>query len=81
MFHSRVGSGASLGQALALPTNITLGWKGMPGINTLAYYKIFVNYGQKSFIALGLGANVIQLFLLVIYEFSNEARAFVRIAW
>ncbi len=30
--------GASLGQAPALPTNITLGWKGLPGINTLAYY-------------------------------------------
>ncbi len=31
--------GASLGQTLVLPTNIRLGWKGLPGINTLAYYK------------------------------------------
>jgi hypothetical protein len=31
--------GASLGQALALPANIRLGWKGFPGTNTLAYYE------------------------------------------
>jgi len=30
--------GASLGQATALPANIRLGWKGLPGTNTLAYY-------------------------------------------
>ncbi len=24
---------------LASPTNIRLGWKGLPGTNTLAYYK------------------------------------------
>jgi hypothetical protein len=27
------------GRLLALPANIRLGWKGLPGINTLAYYK------------------------------------------
>jgi len=32
-------NGASLGQALALSENIRLGWKGLPGTNTLAYYK------------------------------------------
>ncbi len=33
-------SGASLsGRLLALPTNIRLGWRGFPGINTLAYYE------------------------------------------
>ncbi len=37
---------------LALPTNIRLGWEGLPGTNTLAYYERFVNYGRKSFIAL-----------------------------
>jgi len=31
--------GSSLGQALALPTNIILGWKGLPGSNTIAYYE------------------------------------------
>jgi len=30
---------ASLRQTLALFTNITLSWKGLPGTNTLAYYK------------------------------------------
>jgi len=27
------------GRFLALPTNIRLGWKGLPGTNTLAYYQ------------------------------------------
>jgi hypothetical protein len=32
-------SGAPLeGRLLALPTNIRLGWKSMPGTNALAYY-------------------------------------------
>jgi hypothetical protein len=31
---------------LALPENITLCWKGLPGINTLAYLP-FVSYGDK----------------------------------
>ncbi len=31
--------GTSLGLAPALPTNIRLGWKGMPGTNAPAYYK------------------------------------------
>jgi hypothetical protein len=33
-------SGAPLyGKFLALPTNTRLGWKGLPGTNTLAYYR------------------------------------------
>ncbi len=33
-------SGAPLfGRLLALPANIRLGWKCLPGINTLAYYE------------------------------------------
>ncbi len=28
------------GRLLALPTNITLGWKGLSGINTQAYYEL-----------------------------------------
>jgi hypothetical protein len=43
-----------LGRLLALPTNNSLGWKGLPGANTLAYY-VFVTYGRKKFIALTLG--------------------------
>jgi hypothetical protein len=31
--------GASIGLPLALPANITLGWKGLPGTNTQAYYE------------------------------------------
>jgi hypothetical protein len=31
--------GASLRQALALPENIRLGWKSLPGTNFLAYYQ------------------------------------------
>jgi hypothetical protein len=31
--------GASLGYAPALPANIRLGWKSLPGTNALAYYE------------------------------------------
>jgi hypothetical protein len=31
--------GVSLGWAPASPSNIRLGWRGVPGKNTLAYYK------------------------------------------
>jgi hypothetical protein len=41
---------------LALPTNIRLGWEGLPGTNTLAYYENFQVGAVKSFVALGLGA-------------------------
>jgi len=39
--HPRVEhlKGVSLGYALALLANIRLGWKGMLGISTLAYYR------------------------------------------
>jgi hypothetical protein len=30
---------ASFGKALALPTNIRLGWKGLAGTDTLTYYE------------------------------------------
>jgi hypothetical protein len=35
------------GRLLALPANIRLGWKGLPGTNALFYYKNFVNYVDK----------------------------------
>ncbi len=39
-----------LGGSLVLPTNIRLGWKGLPGTNTIiAYFKKSVNYGRKKF--------------------------------
>jgi len=31
--------GSSIGLAPALPTNLRLGWKFLPGTNTLAYYE------------------------------------------
>jgi hypothetical protein len=31
--------GASLGQALAFPRNITISWKGFAGTNALAYWE------------------------------------------
>jgi hypothetical protein len=35
---------------LALPANIRLGWKGLPGTNTLAYYGNLKITAAKSFI-------------------------------
>jgi hypothetical protein len=42
---------------LALPTNIRLGWKGLPGTNTLAYYEYSYITDVKVFIILGPGIN------------------------
>jgi hypothetical protein len=36
---SRDHESASLGKALALPTNIRFGWNSLPGTNTQAYYE------------------------------------------
>jgi hypothetical protein len=47
------------GRLLALPTKNRLGWKGLLGKNTLAYY------GQKSFITLGPGPNNLKPFSLI----------------
>ncbi len=39
------------GMALALPTNIRLGWKGQPGTDTLAYYKLsYITTAKKFFL-------------------------------
>ncbi len=40
---------------LALPTNIRLGWKGLPGTNTLAYYENSEILAVEGLITLGLG--------------------------
>jgi hypothetical protein len=37
-----------LGRLLALPTNIRLGWRGLPGTNTPAYYDPSQITGSKS---------------------------------
>ncbi len=47
-----------LGRLLASPTNVRLGWKGLPRTNTLAYYKNLTITAVKSFIVLAPGINV-----------------------
>jgi hypothetical protein len=61
-------------KTLTLITNVRPGWKGMPGINILSYYK---NRDIKSSIKLDPGPNVIKLFTDVIYECLQQARVFV----
>ena len=63
-------SGATHRQALAFPSDIRLGWKGLPGTNSLAYYERSYLTAVKSFITLRPGPNVIKLFMSVIYGFS-----------
>jgi hypothetical protein len=50
----------SLGLALALLANITIGWQSLLGTNTVSFYKILKNAGEKSFTALASAA-VVQL--------------------
>jgi hypothetical protein len=56
--HSKVGGPhySELGRLSALPTISRLGWLiGLAQYNTLAYSAQSINYGQKSFIILGIG--------------------------
>ncbi len=39
-----------------LPTNIGVGWKGLPGTNALAYYKKSLLTAIESFLTLAPGA-------------------------
>ncbi len=45
--------GALLGQAPGLHENIGLGWEGLPGTNTLAYYEHLSIMAVKSFVTSG----------------------------
>jgi hypothetical protein len=64
-------SGAPLkSRLLALRTNIRLGWKSLPGSNTLAYNEKSLIVDKKSLIILKPGPNVIKHFLPVIYGFA-----------
>jgi len=38
---------------LALPTNIRLGWRGLPGTNALAYYEKAILTAVKTFYNIG----------------------------
>ncbi len=42
-----------MSKLLALPTNIRLGWRGLPGTNTLVYYEHSSITTAKSFITSG----------------------------
>jgi len=44
---------------LALSTNISMGWKGLPGTNTPSYLSLFISDEEKSLKMLTPGANVI----------------------
>jgi hypothetical protein len=46
----------SFRKALVLPVNFRLGWKDLPGTNTLAYSKISLITAVNFFITLGPGA-------------------------
>ncbi len=51
-----------MGRHLALFEIIKLDWEGLPGTNTLAYYKNSKITFVKSFLTLGQGVNVTKLF-------------------
>jgi hypothetical protein len=57
------------GRLLALPTNIRLGWKGLPGTNALAYFENSELTAVRSFKTLAPGACTIKLITDVIYGF------------
>jgi hypothetical protein len=60
---------ASLGWALVLPPNIILGWRGLPGTNTQAYYKNPSITAVKSYIILPPGVDLIKLFCCKFTQF------------
>jgi hypothetical protein len=76
--------GASLGWAPSLPTNIRLGWKGLPRANTQAY-QIILNNGHKKFYSTGprphhyifllsRNSRLVRLLLSVTHLFSKKER-------
>jgi hypothetical protein len=54
-------------KVVALPTNIKLGWKGLPGTSTSLLQK-YVNYGYKMLYS--TPPRTLRLFTAVIYGFS-----------
>ncbi len=65
--------------ALALLVDIRLVWKRLKVTNGLAYYGTELITALKCLIVQATGANLIKLFLSVIYGFSYKARVFVRL--
>ncbi len=44
--------------------NVRLGWKGLPGTNTPAYFGLFVFDEEKSFTTFTIGVNIIEVYFL-----------------
>ncbi len=61
-----LSGGPLYGTLPTLPTNCILGWKGLPGTNTLAYYENSLITVIKSYILLGPGVNLTILFYFVL---------------
>ncbi len=53
-------------------TNNRIDWKDLHGANTLAHYEHSQITDVQSFITHGPGANVIELFMSVIYELLHK---------
>ncbi len=74
---------------LALPENITLGWKGLQGTNTLAYFTPLINYWCKEFYNIDPSSRFYKtLFLLCkklerlsVAKLSQRGLLFVGKAW
>ncbi len=54
-----------LARLLALPANIRLDWKGLPGTKALAYYKTLSISAVKLIITILPGVNLIKLFSFI----------------
>jgi hypothetical protein len=62
-------SGAPLyGRFMASPTNIRLGWKGLPGTNTLAYYENLLFFIFSSILPLSYKEQDLSDLLLLVEE-------------
>jgi hypothetical protein len=66
--------GALLGKAPASHANIILGWKGLPGTNTLTYYKKFVNFDCKKFYNIGPWWSKFELVLKQFFQPSGKSK-------
>jgi hypothetical protein len=64
--------GALLGQTQVSPTNITLGWKGLPGTKHSSLLRKFVHQGQKSFLTFAPG---FRLFVIGWFDLRFHAKS------
>jgi hypothetical protein len=66
----QVSGGPLYGKLLVLPATISLGWKGMPWTNSLAYYEHSQITEEKSFITLGTGVVFTTLLFFITYKWA-----------